>query len=374
MIPSRKAHFAFATDFPGMAACCLVDQSLNVLYFCNEDAVLGGSSFLKRFDLSSYTGNEWAEPNRLSRDTMKNRSCLLDRCGEVLAIYGEAPELVKLDSSEVIYAERTGCGQQDWDDYSWVQYWNGKAYRGVSFYGEGVDVISLAEGQAVLGRLDIDIEFNDQWHGQYFAGLRNSGRIAVYAVDEERYVFDVPAEHYVFRDDPAVLGGVAFDRGRVFFIAGDTLLVGDIESGSILFEIKYLVSEKMQAFLQEFSYDGRNAYATQMVVQGDKVFLSSSILKGYILCIDLQVQDVIWLRGYQHRVKGLVTKGDLVYGAAALIPTAWDIHTGEQVWAAEGGIDAVSAQISDQWLIFSGSAGDTKCFKLETPYQSSAKV
>jgi hypothetical protein len=357
-----------------MAACCLVEQTLSVFYFCNHDQALGGSSFLKQFDLSSYAGKEWAEPNRLSRDTSENRSCLLDRCGDVLAIYGEAPELVKLDSAEVLYAERRGFFQQDWDDYSWVQYWNGKAYRGVSFDGEGVDVISLAESPVALERLDIDIEFNHQWHGQYFAGLRDSAGVAVYAVDEKRYVFEAPRERFVFRDDPAVLGGVAFDQGRVFFIAGDTLLVGDLESGASLFEIKYLASAKMQAFLQEFGYDPRNAYATQLAVQGDKVFLSSAILKGYILCIDLQRQDVVWLRGYQHRVKGLVTQGDLVYAAAALLPTAWDIHTGEQVWVADEGIDAVSAQISGQWLVFSGSAGDTKCFKLETPYHSPAKA
>lgn len=374
MIPSRKASFTFATDFSGMATCRLVGQSLYVFYFCNETPSLGGSSFLKKFDLATFTGSEWSEPNRLSRETAKNRSCLMDVCGDVLAIYGEAPELVALDSADVLYAERNGLTQSGWDDYSWVQFWNGKAYRGVSFDGEGVDVFSLEGSPTLVGHLDIDLIFNDPWYEHYFAGFRESGDLAVYCVEAQKYVFEAPQENYVFRDDPAVIGGIAFDNQRVFFIAGDTLLVGDLVSGTVLFEIKYLASAKMQAFLQEFNYDARNAYATQMTVQGDKVFLASSILKGYILCIDLQLQDVVWLRGYQHRVKGIVAKGELVYAAAALIPTAWDINTGEQVWSADEGIDAVCAQISDHWLVFSGSAGDTKCFKLEALYESPAKA
>ncbi|BBB60815.1 hypothetical protein UNDKW_2542 [Undibacterium sp. KW1] len=86
-------------------------------------------------------------------------------------------------------------------------------------------------------------------------------------------MFDVPGERYVFRDDPTVLGGVAFDHGRVFFFVGDTLLVGDLESGSMLFEIKYLLSAIIKAFQQEFSYDGRNAYnGVKIVLIADLFF------------------------------------------------------------------------------------------------------
>lgn len=373
-IPARKAAYTFCAKFSGLAVCHLSGDSLYVLYSGNGEPDLGGDSFLKCFDLATYGGDEWGAANRTSRNTLGKASCQMTVTDDVIVIHGETPEVLDLHTFATLYSERDGRLSSEWDSYCWLYYFNGKAYRGIAYDQpvEGADILTLGEQPKITGHLDFDIGVDYPWYGEYLAGKRESGTAAVYSAREQRYVFECPLEGYKYRTSLPTLNGVAFDSGRVFFTCGNTLVVGDLETGEILHEVDYLASEQIQAFLLEFECRESNAYATHVTVQGEKAFLACGFLQGYVLCIDLPSQRVVWLQGFQHRAQAIVAHGDLLYGVAALTPTAWDIHTGEQVWAAKDKLDATRAQISEHWLVFSSASGETKCYQLEAPYQSAA--
>jgi len=370
-IPPKHPQYTFGETFSGLSTFDLVDDTLYILYTGNDDAALGPRQLLRSFDLRSEDSkHEWAGLNRMERTTARDASCDTWVDGDAYVICGDTPELLDRNTFEVLYSERDGLLQEGWDDYSWIHYWGGVVYRFVDLGnpGSGIDVVSLQGGTPkVVEHLDVDIDPSGTGHGQYIAGLREGGGAAVYALGERRYVFEAAEDGVHYRHGRQT-NGVAFEGGRVFFLLGDTLLVGSLATGEVLHRINYLALPRFQQYLQEHGREEQASFAAEMAVLGDKVFLGGTWLRGYLLCIDLALGDAAWLRASAHQIETLTARGDLVYGLDTLVPTAWDIHTGEPAWQSEQSIRGHRVQINDRWLVIAGSKGDTHCYPLKTPY------
>jgi len=369
-IPSKKAEFKSLTGRRPLEVC-LHGSILYVLYCLNTDPALGPSSFLKKIDLNNFDGNFLRQPSVYAREVTTPGPRSLSIVDGALVICGASPEILSLDGSTVIYGEAGGRLNPVWNPGGWVHYWEGKVYRGYGYHvpEQGVDVIDI-HAQAVIHHLDLDIRYSGSWQGELMYGERINGDFAVYSLREQRYLFELPLQHYR-RAYPQCRVVSRLSEGLAYVLVGDTLLQVDVASGALLREINYLQFPEMQVHMHAERLSMADACASSISVCGASVVLTLFSIGGYALCLDLTTeQPRVWLWSAGRKVVAFNCQGDLIYGLSNAVPMAWDKYSGEVVWQTKNSTATNKIQVGDQWLVFSQGAGYIQCNHWAKPYIS----
>ena len=360
-IPAKKATFRLAQKFDGVVSAALGNDHLYVQY-----GTTAGKRYFKDFDLQHYSGDEESEPTQLDQEAeVRWRPMFLH--GNLLHVYGEQPELIEVNQWERIYSEYIGTANPDWSIDGRFAYHGKHIYRafGWNDYTQGLDIIR--DGK-IIGHADIDIQYFMPCDDGLIYGVRlSSPTFCVYSLVEKAVKLEVPLAHYEFANEPKA--SVSRCGDRLYVLAGSHVLTIDLETFSVISEFAYFNTDFMQTLLAGLKY--RNTAIPHYIsASNDTLVISNVGHIGYVLCLSAVDGSVLWGRKSNYEMRGISTKGDLVFGLEERRPRAWDKYTGEEVWRASAGTIASTIDVSDNWLVYHQPAGDIQCFTWKKPYVS----
>lgn len=360
-IPAKKATFRFAKKFDGIVSVALRNNHLYVQYGADT-----GKRYFKDFDLRHYSGDEENEPALLAQEAESSWRPMFLK-GNMLHVYGEQPELIDVSQWQRIYSEYEETANSDWATDGRFAYHNKLIYRafGWNDYTQGLDIVR--DGK-VIDHVDIDIQYFMPCDDGLVYGVRlSSPTFCVYSLVEKALKLEVPLALYEFANEPKA--SVSRCGDRLYVLAGSHVLTIDLETFSVISEFAYFNTDFMQTLLAGLKY--RNTAIPHYIsASNDTLVISNVGHIGYILCLSAVDGSVLWGRKSNYEMRGISTKGDLVFGLEERRPRAWDKYTGEEVWRASAGTIASTIDVSDNWLVYHQPAGDIQCFTWKKPYVS----
>lgn len=364
-IPAKKAKFRFAQKFDGVVSIALRNDQLYVQYGSDE-----GKRYFKAFDLQQFTGYENDEPAQLVREVEAQwRPMFL--MGNLLHIYGKAPELIDVTQWQVLYSEYNGVANPGWASSGRFVFHGGKVFRtyGWNDYSQGLDII---EGGKVVDHAEIDIQYFMPCADGLIYGMRLSSSVfCVYSVAEKTVKLEVTLEHCEFPDDTPK-AAVSRCGDTLYVLAGNHVLAIDLKSLVVVADFPYFNSEFMQALLAGLKYKNL-AFPHFISASKDTLVLSNAGSIGYVLCLSTADGSLLWSRKSNWEMLAADTDGDLIFGLEERRPRAWDKFTGEEVWQASAGTIANTIEVSDNWVVFHQPSGDIQCFNWRKPYVSPSR-
>nr|WP_298138320.1 hypothetical protein [uncultured Pseudomonas sp.] len=363
-IPAKKATFRFAQKFNGVVSVALGSDRLYVLYSSDEGA---GKRFFKDFDLIHYDGVESNVPSYLNREAEARWRPMFFE-GDLLYVYGDEPELIDVSQWQSKYNEYQGRANPNWALDGRFAYDGTRIYRafGWNDYTKGLDIV---ESNKVVDNADIDIQYFMPSSDSLIYGVRlSTPTFCVYSLSEKTVKLEVPLQQFEFANgEPKA--AVSRVGDRLYVLAGNHVLVIDLNTFTVAADFPYFNSDFMQALLAGLKY--RNLAFPQFIsASRETLVLSNTGSIGYVVCLSTNGGQVLWARKSNWEMCAADTDGDLVFGLEERRPRAWDKYTGEEVWQASAGTIASNIDVKGKWLVFHQPAGDIQCFTWKKPYVS----
>lgn len=365
-LPIKKAVHRLVLDHDGYVSATMRNDSLYVLYQPSEDE---GMNFIREFKLNEFDGQEEDVPQiyALEAETsMRTLFCANNR----LYMSGERPEVLDLATNDMLYSEFVERANPEWSEFGSVFTYGEAVYRDVVSNDRtvGLDVV---RNYQVVAHLPLDIDFYLPFTDHYFYGFRTSCDVfCVYSLKTQTLLLELDLQPYRIGEWP-IKKHVVRHGNRLFVLAGNSVLLVDLQSNALVAQFNYVEQAAFQALLSSGHITG-NAYAYQISAAHDGFVISNGSSRSFMMYVTVCGADMqpAWVVHTRREITVANTEGDLLFGIEDARPKAWDKFTGEQIWQASAGTMANGIELGDNWVVFTQISGDLQCFRWKKPYVS----
>ncbi|MBB6558951.1 hypothetical protein HNP48_001615 [Acidovorax soli] len=344
------------------------NDSLYVLYTTKSEGE--GSNFLREFKLNEFDGKESEVPQLYA---LKARTSFRAHfhANNRLYMSGERPEILDLATNEVLYSEFVARANPEWSEASFVFTYGGAVYRPVDIddRSKGVDVV---RDYQVVAHLPLDIDFYLPFTDHYFYGFGTARDVfTVYSLKTNTLLLELDLAPYRI-GEWRLKKHVDRHGNRLFVLAGNSVLLIDLESSALVGQFNYVEQPAFQALLASEHLTG-NAYAYQISAAHDGFVISNASSRSFMMYVTVSEagdMQAAWVVHTRREITVTNTEGDLLLGMEDYRPKAWDKFTGQEIWQASAGTMASGIELGDHWVVYTHMAGDLQCFRWKKPYAS----
>lgn len=365
-LPAKKAVHRLVQGHDGYVAVTMRNDSLYALYTPSTDE---GVRFIREFKLNDFDGDENAVPQIYTQSGLTSYralSCVDNK----LYMFGMRPEIFDLTTYKVLYSEYIERANSEWSESGDIFMYDEAVYRSFEWgdYSRGLDVV---RNYKVVERLSLDLEFSLPFTDHYFYGFSTSSEaFCVYSLKSQTMLLELRLQQYCI-DDLPIKKHVVRHENKLYVLAGNSVLLIDLELNKLVSVFNYVEQEAFQALLSKGHISG-NAYAYRVSAANDGFVIFNARSRSFMMYVEVSGADMklAWLVHSRSEVTVVNTEGDLLFGIQDARAKAWDKFSGEEVWQASAGTIASGIEFGDNWVVYTHPSGDLQCFKWKKPYLS----
>ncbi len=365
-LPAKKAVHRLVQDYSGYISATMRNDSLYVLHAPSNNEEI---AFIREFKLSEFDGEEGCVPYIYTQSGVtlfRPFFCKNDQ----LYMFGKRPEIFDLTTKQLLYSEYVAQANPEWSESGKCFIYDQAVYRSFEMhsYSQGLDVVRDYE---LAGHLPLDLEFYLPATDQYFYGF-SSSRMAfcVYCLKTQTMLLELDLEKYRIGQWPIKKHVVRYES-MLFVLAGNSVLLVDLELNKMVAEFNYVELEAFQNLLSSGHING-DAYAYKISAARDGFVISNARSRSFMMYVAVSGTDMqlAWVKHSSSEVTVINTEGDLLFGIEDARAKAWDKFTGEEIWQASAGTMASGIELGDNWVVYTHPSGDLQCFRWKKPYLS----
>lgn len=369
-LPDKKARYHLAGENCEWASCLLDGDHLYIWYEkgCTADQFL--SSCLRKINLRDFSGIE-----NVTYDThscSKFASTLID-CGDHICVSDGGNSVIRKEDLAITYMETEDyLSINGWSDDSHSFFFGGHYYRAVNTSTtphKGYDVVDI-ESWSVVRRIDMDMNRVKLIDQGLCYGVRVSQKFAIYSLINSEFIFELDTYNNQSTEHSEPRRIRADYNGEFLAVLCDNKLnVIDPKNRTIKNTISISDLNSLHTAAADAEANASDLCMTDIRFYEDDVILSSN---RCIACVVPSSGICRWAKFYPANVSISLAcmHGDLIFGSKNSKPHAWDRYTGIEVWSASTALPCLSAQVSDNWVVYHQLAGHITCYEWKKPYIS----